>query len=210
MKNFSTLITESNITVPQFKHKDLNKPRDEEGKFWKAIAAANEESSKASKGAYAKAIKLAKELYSILVGMPEDEDIVDARYCASEVVKYLEKSSGDAIEELGATDLKQLRNYIFIIANIDEYLSHKTFYKNAQVDIKAGYVPFKGAAKDQKIKYRMVVRASAPISEQIAKDIMKNVRNQSPLHSDYIAGIEWNKDRSAFAVLFTNSPGYKR
>lgn len=210
MKTFSTLITESNITVPQFKHKDLNNPRDEEGKFWKAITAANEESPKASKGAYAKAIKLAKELYSVLVGMPEDEDIVDARHCASEAVKYLEKSSGDAIEELGSADLKQLRNYIFIIANVDEYLSHKNFYKGAQVDIKAGYVPFKGAAKDPKIKYRMVVRAFAPISEQIAKDIVKSIRSQSPLHSDYVAGIEWNKDKSAFAVLFTNSPGYKR
>lgn len=210
MKTFSTLINESSLTVPRFKHDDLNNPRDGEGKFWKTIAAANEEPKKAPKSTYTKALKLAKELYGILINMPEDEDIVDAQYCASETVKYITKSSNDAFDEISAADLKQLRNYLFIISNVDEYLSHKAFYKNARVDVKAGYVPFRGATKDSKIKYRIVVHAAAPISEPIAKDIVKTIKSQSPIHSDYVAGIEWNKDMSAFAILLTNSPGYKR
>lgn len=208
MKSFSTLVTESNIVLPQFKHKDLNNPRDPEGKFWKAVAAANEETEKATKGTYSKALKLAKELYTLLMNMPEDEDIVDARYHAREATYHIEASSTDALEEVGTADLKFLRNCLHIIQGTDEILSHKRFYKEAEVDVKAGYVPFKGAAKDPKIKYRMVVRSKAPITD--AKVLGRTIINATPITKDYIAGIEWNKDFSAFAVLITNSPGYKR
>lgn len=208
MKSFSTLITEAVITVPQFTHTDLNNPRDPEGKFWKAIEAANEESEKASKSTYTKAIKLAKELYGILTGMPEDKDIVDARHCASEVVNHLEKSSNGAIEEMGTADQKFLRNCIHVIQVTDGILAHKRFYKECEVDVKAGYVPFKGAAKDPKIKYRIVIRCKKPVQEP--KAISKLIAGATPITKDYVAGIEWNKDFSAFAVLITNSPGYKR
>lgn len=208
MKTFSTLVTEANITLPQFKHGNLNTPRDPEGKFWKAIAAANDESEKASKGTYARAIKAAKELYTLLTNIPEDEDIVDARHCASELVKHLEKSSGDAIEDVGASDLKFLRNCVHIIQNVDSILSHKRFYKEAEVDVKAGYVPFRGAAKDPKIKYRIVVRCKTPIEN--AKALSRSIMEATPITKDYVAGIEWNKDMTAFAVLISNSPGYRR
>lgn len=208
MKSFSTLIAESNVTVPTFKHKDLNTPRDPEGKFWKAIAAANETGEKASKRTYDKAVKLAKELYSILVNMPEDEDIVDARYSVSETIKHLEKSSAGAIEDTSTADQNYLRNCIHVIQMTDEALSHKRFYKECEVDVKAGYVPFRGAAKDPKIKYRIVVRCKKPIPDQ--KAINKAIAEATPITKDYIAGIEWNKDSTAFAVLITNSPGYKR
>lgn len=208
MKSFSTLITEAVITVPQFVHADLNNPRDPEGKFWKAIEAANDESEKASKGTYTKAIKLAKELYSVLTGMPDDEDIVDARHCASEAVKYLEKSSNGAIEETSTADQKFLRNCVHVIQMTDGVLSHKRFYKECEVDVKAGYVPFRGAAKDPKIKYRIVVRCKKQIQEP--KVIGRLITDATPITKDYVAGIEWNKDFSAFAVLITNSPGYKR
>lgn len=209
MKTFSNLITES-IVVPQFHHKDLNTPRDPDGKFWKAIEAANETTDKAPKGSYAKAVKAAKDLYSALVAMENDESVTKARDMVSDVVKLLDRASEDTVEEMSATDMRQLRNYLFIIANIDQYLSRKVFYANATVDIKAGYVPFKGATKDPKIKYRMVVNAASPISGNIAKEIVRTITDQSPLHLDYVAGIEWKKDNTAFAVLFTNSPGYKR
>lgn len=208
MKSFSTLITESVITVPQFVHPDLNNPRDPEGKFWKAIEAANDESDKASKGTYAKAIKLAKELYALLTGMPDDEDITKARTCASDAVKCLEKSSADAIEETSTADQKFLRNCIHVIQMTDKTLSHKRFYKECEVDVKAGYVPFRGATKDPKIKYRIVVRGKKPITD--TKVISRLIADATPITKDYIAGIEWNKDFSAFAVLITNSPGYKR
>lgn len=208
MKTFSTLITEAVVAVPQFNHPDLNKPRDPEGKFWMAIGAANEESEKAPKGTYVKAIKLAKELYGILSGMPEDEDIVDARYCASEAVKHLEKSSNDALEETSTSDQKFLRNCIHIIQTADGILSHKRFYKECEVDVKAGYIPFRGAAKDPKIKYRMIVRCKKAITD--ARSISKAITESTPITKDLIAGIEWNKDFSAFAILITNSPGYKR
>lgn len=206
MKTFSTLISEA-LTVPQFKHPELNKPNDPEGKFWKAIAAANETNDKASKGLYDKAIKLAKELYSTLTGMPEDGDLADAKFNVREAINSIEKSSTDSIEEFGTADLKFLRNCLHIIQNVDEVLSHKRFYKNATVDVKAGYVPFKGAAKDPKIKYRIVVRVKVPVDPKAINDA---IINATPITKDYIAGIEWNKDRSAFAVLITNSPGYKR
>lgn len=208
MKTFSTLITESNLTVPTFKHKDLNTPRDPEGKFWKAVAAANETSDKASKGTYDKAVKLAKDLYSTLVNMPNDEDIIDAMSHMRMVIDDLEKSSSGSLEEVGSADLKFLRNCIHIIQTADAILSHKRFYKDAEVDVKAGYVPFKGAAKDPKIKYRMVVRCKAPIAD--TKSLSKSLINATPITKDYVAGIEWNKDLSAFAILITNSPGYKR
>ena len=208
MKTFSTLITEANLTIPTFKHKDLNKPRDPEGKFWKAVEAANDESEKASRGTYEKTLKLAKDLYTALTNMPEDEDIVDARHCASEAVKFIEKSSKGTVDEVGVADLKFLRNCVHIIKTADDLLSHKRYYKDATVDVKAGYVPFKGAAKDPKIKYRMVVRANAPIKDQAT--INKTLIDATPITKDYIAGVEWNGDKSAFAILITNSPGYKR
>lgn len=208
MKTFSTLINESVLNIPEFKHSDLNNPRDPEGKFWKAVEAANADSEKASKGTYDKALKLAKELYTILTNMPEDEAIVNAKFHAREAVAEIEKSSKDAFEEVGTSDLKFLRNCIHIIQTVDELLSHKRFYKEADVDVKAGYVPFKGAAKDPKIKYRIVVRCKANVADP--KAINKAIMGATPITKDYAAGVEWNKDQSAFAVLITNSPGYKR
>lgn len=207
MKTFSSLINEAVITVPHFIHKDLNTPRDPEGKFWKAVDAANEESDKASKNTYDKAIKLAKDLYSVLTSMPDDDDIKTSRNHASDIVKHLEKSSAGSLEETSVGDQKFLRNCIHIIQTADGILSHKRFYKDAGVDVKAGYVPFKGAAKDPKIKYRMIVRCKSTINDpKTAQSIM----SATPITKDYIAGIEWNKDKNAFAILITNSPGYKR
>lgn len=209
MKTFSTLVTESNITVPQFKHKDLNNPRDPDGKFWKAIAAANEESEKATKSSYDKAIKLAKELYLALSNMPEDEYLAGAKFNVHDALNSIEKSSTDSFDEVGAADLKFLRNCLHIVQNTDDVLSHKRFYKDASVDVKAGYVPFKGATKDPKIKYRIVVHCNA-LKLADMKQLNKDIINATPITKDYIAGIDWNKDLSAFAVLITNSPGYKR
>lgn len=207
MKNFSTLITEANITIPQFNHKDLNNPRDPEGKFWKALSTANEETDKASKNTYDKAIKMAKDLYSLLTGMIGDDDIEAAKKHASDIVKHLENSSAGALEETSVGDQKFLRNCVHVIQTADDILSHKRFYKDAEVDVKAGYVPFKGAAKDPKIKYRMVVRCKNPINDI---KVVKAIVSATPITKDYIAGIEWNKDRTAFAILITNSPGYRR
>lgn len=207
MKTFSSLITESALNLPQFKHQDLNKPRDPEGKFWKAVEAANTESEKATKGTYDKALKLAKELYTILTNMPEDEAIVNAKFHTREAVSEIEKSSKDSLEEVGVSDLKFLRNCVHIIQTVDGILSHKRFYKDATVDVKAGYVPFRGAAKDPKIKYRIVVRVKVPVDP---KAITGAIMDATPITKDYVAGVEWNKERSAFAVLITNSPGYKR
>lgn len=207
MKTFSTLIMEAAIAVPEFNHKDLNNPRDPEGKFWKAITAVNDETEKSPKGTYDKAIKLAKDLYSILTGMVDDDDIDTAKKHASDIVKHLENSSTGAIEEVSTGDQKFLRNCIHIIQTADGILSHKRFYKDSEVDVKAGYVPFRGAAKDPKVKYRIVVRCKTPIND------IKSVNaiiGATPITKDYIAGIEWNKDRTAFAILITNSPGYKR
>lgn len=209
MKTFSTLITEA-ITLPEFKHPDLNKPRDPEGKFWKAIDAANETGDKPSKNIYRKAIKLAKDLYAQLVELPEDEDIVDARYCASEAVKHIEKSAGDTVEAISVADERMLKQYVFLIKAIDNLLKNKPFYKKGHVDIKAGYVPFRGAAKDPKVKYRMVISYQGEIPAAAIKEINKDVATLNPLAADFICGIEFNKSKTQVQILFTNSQGYKR
>ncbi len=210
MKNFSTIINEDTITIPQFNHPDLQNPRDPEGKFWMAIAAANETSDKAPKGSYLKALKISKDLYNALIALENDKDIEKARDLTNEISKLIEKASDDTIEEMATSDTKALRTYLFIVANIDRAFKSKNWFKSAHVDVKAGYVPFRGASKDPKIKYRLIYTLANPVSEQVAKDITKTIPGLSPLHKDYIASIEWKKDRSAFMVTFTNSPGYKR
>lgn len=209
MKSFSNLITES-IALPEFSHPDLNKPRDPDGKFWKAIEAANEKSDRSSKGSYDKAIKAAKALYALLVELDDDKNVVAARDHVSNATKALEAASGDTIEEFSATDVRQLKQYIYLIKSIDSTLRHKPFYKKGHVDMKAGYVPFRGASKDPKVKYRMVIHSPEGISVNAIKDIRKDIGALNPLASDYICGIEFNKDNSAVQILFTNSPGYRR
>lgn len=210
MKNFSDLITESVVSVPQFIHQDLNQPRDKDGKFWLAIKAANETTDKASKGTYEKALKASKDLYSMLIGMDNDPDIKKAQDLVSDVSKLIAKASEDTIEETSASDAKMLRNYIYIIKLIDHAMQHKSWYKSCHIDVKAGYVPFRGSTKDPKIKYRIVVNLQAGVSENIVKEINKTIPQLSPIHSDYVASVEWNKDRKAFAVMLSNSQGYKR
>ena len=210
MKNFSDLITESTVSVPQFVHPDLNEPRDKEGKFWLAIKAANETSDKASKGTYDKALKASKDLYSMLIGMDNDPDIKKAQDLVSDVSKLIDKASADTLEETSASDAKMLRNYIYIIRLIDHAMQHKQWYKQCHIDVKAGYVPWRGSGKDPKIKYRIVFNLQAGVSENIVKEINKTIPQLSPLHTDYVASIEWNKEHKAFAVMLSNSQGYKR
>jgi len=210
MKNFSTIISEAAVVIPQFSHPDLQTPRDPNGKFWQLIAAANEEPDKASKGTYNKVLKTAKDLYASLISMNKDEEIDKAAKLISDATKLIEKSAADSVDEVGTSDVKQLRTYLYLIANIDNLLKHKTWFKSSHVDVKAGYVPFRGSQKDPKIKYRMVFNLEQPCPEASVKEIMRTIPSASPLHTDYIAGIEWKKDKTAFSVLFTNTPGYKR
>jgi hypothetical protein len=207
MKNFTELITEAALELPQFSHPDLNSPRDPEGKFWKAVAAANE--GGIPKSAYDKALRAAKDLYTYLTGLEGDE-VVQARKSVSDAVGLLTKVADTATEGMSASDMRTMRNYIFMIQGIDSALKTKPWYKQAHVDIKAGYVPFRGSSKDLKIKYRMLLTCASPLSPGQIKDIYKAIPALSPLHSDYIAGIEVNKDLSAIAILFSNSQGYKR
>lgn len=210
MKNFSTLISEAAIVVPQFNHQDLNEPRDPNGKFWQTINAANEEPEKSSKGSYNKTLKLAHELYLSITSLNSNEDLTEAAKLISDATKRIEKSAADAVDEVGTADTKMLKTYLYLIANIDNLLKNKPWYKKCNVDIKAGYVPFRGSQKDQKIKYRMLFNMESSIPESSAKEIIKTIPSASPLHTDYVAGIEWNKDKTAFAILFTSTPGYKR
>lgn len=212
MKSFSTLITEG-VTIPEFTHPHLKNPNDPTGRFWRTLDAANETGEKASRGTYTKAVKTAKELYALLVGMENDPELVKARDLVAEAVKIIEKASGDTVDEMGTNDIKSLKNLLFIIQGIDSYLNRKSFYKKAKVDIKSGYVPLRGRPKpDPKISYRMVVLLPAgdTISEGVAKDITKAIKSMGPLHADYVAGVEFNGDRSGFQILFSKTPGYKK
>lgn len=209
MKNYSTIINEDVITLPQFTHPDLINPRDPDGKFWMAIKAANDVPEKASKTAYNKAIKMAKDLYSALVAIG-DPDVKGAMKMTNDIVSLLEKSSKDTIEETGTSDIKALKTYLFIISNIDNVFKTKTWFKTSHVDVKAGYVPFRGASKDPKVKYRMVYTLENPVSEDVAKGITKTILTLSPLHKDYVASVEWKRDRTAFMINISNTAGYKR
>lgn len=209
MKNFSTIITESAILVPEFIHPDLVTPRDSNGRFWKTIENANEMSGKTSKVAYARAQKLAKELYSTLITI-EDENVAKVCDCVNDVAKALDKAAAGALEDISQSDLKLMRNYLFIIQKIDAAMSNKSWFKSARVDVKAGYAPYKGASKDPKIKYRMVYNLENAVAQSTAKEINRTIKNLSLLHADYVASVEWNSSLTSFAVMLSNSPGYKR
>lgn len=210
MKTFNNLINENNIDIPEFSHKDLKTPRDPEGKFWKTIEAGNITSDRSSKRQYSKAIDLGKELYALLSQLDNDTSVIQARQYVSDAVKSLEKTSKDLLDEMSSVDIKLMKIYLFIISNFDSWAKSKRWYSGCRLDVKAGYIPFKGSQKDQKIRYRILVTLAEPVSESTARDISRSIRAASPLHGDYVAGIEWNKDRNKFQILLTGTPGYKR
>lgn len=210
MKTFNNLINENNIDIPEFIHPDLKTPRDPEGKFWKAIEAGNATSDRSSKRQYSKAIDLGKELYALLSQLDNDDAVVQARQYVSDAVKKLEKTSKDLMDEMSSTEVKLMKIYLFILSNFDNWARTKRWYTGSKVDVKSGYVPFKGNSKDPKVRYRILVTLSAPVSEPYARDISRSIRTASPLHTDYIAGIEWNKEKNKFQILLTGAPGYKR
>lgn len=209
MKTFSQAINEG-IVVPEFIHPQLNKPNDPNGKFWTLIGASNAESDKSSKKQYVKVCKLANDLYSELSLMTPDDNLTKAMGLISDALNYLNKSGEDAPEELSAADTKYMRNVLTIIQGIDARLSKHRWYKESSVDVKAGYVPLKGTSKDPKIKYRVLVTLKQPVSEQQKRSIDRDVMSMTPLHRNYVAGVEWSKDLNKFSILITNSEGYKR
>lgn len=210
MKDFTTLITEANVEVPQFNHPDLNTPRDPNGKFWKTIEAANETSDRSTKSAYNKALKTAKDLYAQLLAMDNDPEVVRARDLVDDAIKAINKTSVDAFDAMSSADVKMIRTYLYIIAGIDNAMKSKSWFKNSHVDVKAGYIPLRGMAKDPRIKYRMLFTLDSPVSDGIVKDVRKIISNISSVHQDYVAGVEWNKEKDTFAVLLSNTPGYRR
>lgn len=210
MKTFSQSINESNIVLPEFVHHDLKNPRDEDGMFWKAIEALNNAETSSTRNSFDRAEKQAKDLYQTLLSCGNDKEIEDARKCVGDLINIIRKSATDTPEELSASDAKMLKIYLFIIQKIDSWACTKKWYNQAKLDVKAGYVALRGAAKDPKIKYRIVLTCSEPVSESAAKELNRSIRNLSPLHMDYVAGIEWNKDRTKLQILLSKSPGYHR
>ena len=208
MKTFSDILNESVITVPAFYHPDLGSLRDADGKFWMAITNANDTPDKIDKAHIETIIKKSKELYSLVASL--GGEYASLAQPIHDIVKKL-KSDIKGQVQIGASpnEIKQLQNYLICLAAIDGDFSTKQWYPTSKVAIKYGYVPFRGSAKDAKIKYRMVVRTMDPLSDS-AVQVIKRVKNLNPLTQDYIAGIEFNKDHTAFQILFSSNPGYKR
>jgi hypothetical protein len=207
MKQFSTYITEAAIALPEFNHTDLKTPRDPNGRFWKSIEAANEQSI--PRASYSKALNMAKDLYTYLTTL-EGDDVKTARDQIDAAVKSLKKSVDSADEGMSSSDIRVLKNHLFIISGIDNAFKNRPWYKKARIDVKAGYVPFRGSAKDPKIKYRVLITLDSPLSDGQLKDIYKTIPSLSPIHGDFVAGIESNKEHTAVAILISNSQGYKR
>lgn len=208
MKTFNQYINECAVTVPEFFHPMLNNPDDPDGKFWKAIANANDGGDGIDKSHFEKVSKQAKELFGA-VSLLGDE-YTELAAPINNIVKKLNKDSKKAVTT-GATnaEVKNLNMFVLAIKTIDSYFSNKQWYPNATVKIKAGYVPFRGSSKDPKIKYRMIVRVEEPLTDSAAQ-VIKSVRSLNPATLDYVAGLEFNKDKTAFQILFTSTLGYKR
>ena len=208
MKTFTTAINEG-VSIPQFVHPELNTPNDPDGKFWTLVNLSNKEYDKTSKKSYSKVSKLANDLYTELTMMTSDDNISQAMEMISQAMVLINKSSEDAPEEMTSNDLKWLKNVMFLIQGIDARLSKHRWYKDAHIDVKAGYVPMKGTGKNTKIKYRVLVKLPQAVSDQVYKGITRDILNMSPMHRNYIAGIEWNKEHTKFSILITNTEGYK-
>lgn len=209
MKPFSKSINES-IQIPTFVHPQLNEPNDPDGKFWTLIAMSNIESEKASKRTYSKLYKIANDLYTEISMLPHDENLKQAMDNLRMAIDLLRLSGEDAPDELSSADVKWLKNVLFILQGIDARLSKHRWYKDSTIDVKAGYVPLKGTGKDPKIKYRVLVKLPNPASDQVYRGINRDIMNMSPMHRNYVAGIEWNKEHTKFSILITNSEGYKK
>lgn len=208
MKTFNQLINEAVVAMPEFFHPMLNNPDDPDGKFWKAIANANDGGDGVDKSHFEKVTKQAKELFGA-VSLLGDE-YAELAAPINDIVKKLNKDSKNAVSTgTTNTEAKSLNMFVLAIKSIDSYFSNKKWYPDATVKIKAGYVPFRGALKDPKIKYRMIVRVEEPLTDSAAQ-VIKGVRSLNPATLDYVAGVEFNKDKTAFQILFTSTLGYKR
>lgn len=208
MKSFTNYINEG-IELPKFIHPELNNPNDPDGKFWTMIGNTNIKSDKTSKRTYLKIGKMANDLYTELSMFTPDDQITAAMDLISQATNHINKSSEDAPDEMSAQDVKWLRNVLFIVQGVDSRLSKYRWYKNCHIDVKAGYVPLKGSNKNPKIKYRILVKLPEPATDRVYKGVNKDITNMSPLHRNYVAGIEWNKEHTKFSILITNTEGYK-
>lgn len=207
MKNFSEKIDESVINIPEFNHPQLKDPQDLDGRFWVAIANANDPDNEVSKQQLEKIIKGCKDVYSSLAMWGGEYQ--EMATCLTDMIKQLDKKLKTAVSTTSDSDIKSLRTTMTVVKEIDSSFSSHRWYNKANVSIKAGYVPFRGSVKDTKIKFRFIVRSAEPFSQSQIQSI-KHVCIASPLTADYIAGIEFNKDNTAFQILISNTPGYKR
>lgn len=207
MKSFSTYITEGAIEIPEFIHPQLNKPNDPDGKFWMMLKAVNSPTGKSS---YKKMLDYCKSAYQAGIGITDDPAIDKVQELLNDAITSIENAMRDVPDEMSVGEVKAFKSMVFLISTIDKRLSKHRWYKSSTVDIKAGYIPFRGSAKDPKIKYRMVVKMPEAPSEQIMKGISKDLCILTPVHRDYVASTEWNKEHTAFMITFTNTPGYRR
>lgn len=207
MKDFNEIIKES-ITLPQFIHPNLANPKDPEDKFWKVISACNDDSNEVTKQQLEKLIKQSKDLYASLTLLGDDYN--ESADHLTGLIKSLSTKHKDAISNNSSEkDLTVLKKMISCMGACDKCLSSHRWYNNTKASIKANYVPFRGSEKDNKIKYRMVYRRETPFTDSEITNI-KKVRNINPLVQDYVAGVEFNKNKDAFQIMFTGTPGYKR
>ena len=208
MKTFNQFINESVIVIPNFYHADLSSDKDPDSKFWAAVANANDETEGVDKQRLENIAKKAKDLYSMVAAL--GEEYTKLAQPIHDIVKKI-NSDAKSMVQTGASpsEIKQLQSYILCLHAIDADFSTKKWYSSASLAIKYGYVPFRGSTKDPKIKYRLIVRVEEPLTDS-AVQVIKRIKNLNPCTQDYIAGIEFNKDHTAFQVLFASNPGYKR